>query len=305
MIRSILVPLDGSRFSESAIPLALELAGKSHASVRLVMVHEPVVALVPTGEHQVWTGLQDPEQRPNELAYLAGLAAKVDPHGTEPRYELVEGEVRAALIDEVERTVPDLIVMATHGRGAFSRLWLGGVADYVVRHAAVPVMLIRPLNGVGRIATGSAFRNTLVALDLSQASEAILKPVKAIARLNQGQLTLVNVVEPAGPMMSYPMPAYGDPARLESQRTEAQEHLDRLADRLRTEGFSVATRVVVGAGVATQLLELLEKGHFDLMALTTSGAGGLQRAIVGSVADKVIRGAEKPVLVVRPRGLPL
>lgn len=305
MIRSILVPLDGSRFSESALPLALELAGRAHASVHLVMVHEPHVALVPADEHQVWSGLQDPEQRPNELEYLAGLAAKVDPHGTAPRYELVEGDVRAALIEAAEQTSADLIVMATHGRGAFSRFWLGSVADHVVRHAAAPVMLIRPLIGVGRSATGCAFRNILVALDLSQASEAILKPVKAIAHLNQGQLTLVNVVEPAGPMLSYPMPVYGDPGRLESQRTEAQERLDRLAGRLRTEGLSVATRVLVGAGVATQLLELLQKGHFDLMALTTSGAGGLQRALVGSVADKVIRGAEKPVLVVRPRGLPL
>jgi nucleotide-binding universal stress UspA family protein len=144
-----------------------------------------------------------------------------------------------------------------------------------------------------------------VALDLSTASEAILEPVKALARLNHGQLTLVNVVQPTGLMLSYPGPAYGDPARLESQRAEAQEYLDGLAERLRSEGLSVAKRVVAGAGIATQLLELLQKGPFDLMALTTSGAGGLQRAIVGSVADKVVRGAEKPVLVLRPGGLPL
>jgi nucleotide-binding universal stress UspA family protein len=224
----------------------------------------------------------------------------VDLHGTAPSYEVIVGDARTALMETAEQTHADLIVMATHGRGAFSRFWLGSVADHVMRHATVPLLLIRPLTGVGRTTNGCAYRNILVALDLSKASEAILEPVKVFARLNQGQLTLVNVVEPAGSMLSYPMPAYGDPGRLESQRADAQGYLDELAARLRTEGLSVATRVVVGVGIATQLLELLQKGHFDLMALTTSGAGGLQRAIVGSVADKVVRGAEKPVLVVRP-----
>jgi len=295
MIRSILVPLDGSRFSESALPVALDLARKAHASVRLVMVHEPILAMVPA-----WSEKEDPEERAHELEYLAGLSAGVDLLGTAPTYEVIVGEARTALMKTAEQTRSDLIVMATHGRGAFSRFWLGSVADHVMRHATVPVLLIRPLNGVGRTTNGCAYRNILVALDLSTASEAILEPAKALARLNQGQLTLVNVVQPAGLMLGYPVPAYGDPARLEAQRAEAQEYLDGVAARLRTEGLSVATRVVVGAGIATQLLELFQKGHFDLMALTTAGAAGLQRAIVGSVADKVVRGAEKPVLVLRP-----
>jgi nucleotide-binding universal stress UspA family protein len=295
MIRSILMPLDGSRFSEMALPVALDLARKAHASLRLVMVHEPILAMVPA-----WSEKEDPEEHAHELEYLAGLIAGVDLHGAASTYEVIVGDARTALMETAEQTHSDLIVMATHGRGAFSRFWLGSVADHVMRHATVPVLLIRPLTGVGRTTNGCGYRNILVALDLSKASEAILEPVKAFARLNQGQLTLVNVVEPAGPMRSYPMPALGDPGRLEAQRTDAREHLDRLASQLRTEGLSVATRVVVGAGIATQLLDLLQKGHFDLMALTTSGAGGLQRALVGSVADKVVRGAEKPVLVLRP-----
>jgi nucleotide-binding universal stress UspA family protein len=300
MFRSILVPLDGSRFSEAALPVAADLARKAHAAMRLVMVHEPIRAMVPA-----WSEKEDPEERAHELEYLAGLAAGVDLHGTAPSYEVIVGDARTALMETAEQTSADLIVMATHGRGVFSRFWLGSVADHVVHRATVPVMLIRPFNGVGQPATGCSGRTVLVAVDLSNASEAILKPVKALARLDHGQLTLVHVVQPAGPMLSYPGPAYGDPARLESQRVQAQEYLDGLAARLRTEGLSVATRVLVGAGIATQLLELLQKGPFDLVALTTSGAGGLQRALLGSVADKVIRGAEKPVLVVRPHGLPL
>ena len=295
MIRSILVPLDGSHFSEMALPVAVDLARKAHASVRLVMVHEPILAMVPA-----WSEKEEPEERAHELEYLTGLAAGVDLHGTAPTYEVIVGDARTALLETAEQSLADLIVMATHGRGAFSRFWLGSVADHVMRHATVPVLLIRPLTGVGRTTNGCGYRNILVALDLSKASEAILEPVKAFARLNQAQLTLVNVVEPAGSMASYPMPAYGDAGRLETQRVDAQGYLDGLAARLRTEGLSVATRVVLGVGIATQLLELLQKGHFDLVALTTSGAGGLQRVIVGSVADKVVRGAEKPVLVLRP-----
>jgi nucleotide-binding universal stress UspA family protein len=295
MIRCILVPLDGSRFAEGALPVALDLARKAHASVRLVMVHEPILAMVPALSDR-----EDPEERAHELEYMAEVAAGLDLHGTTPCYEVIVGDARTALMETAEQTHADLIVMATHGRGAFSRFWLGSVADHVMRHATVPILFIRPLTGVGRTTNGCAYRNILVALDLSKASEAILDTVKAFALLNQGQLTLVHVVEPPGSMLSFPMPVYGDPGRLESLRADAQGYLDEVAARLGTEGLSVTTRVVVGIGIATQLLEVFQKGHFDLVAVTTSGAGGLQRVIVGSVADKVVRGSEKPVLVLRP-----
>ena len=151
MIRSILVPLDGSRFSEMALPVALDLARKAHASVRLVMVHEPILAMVPA-----WSEKEGPEERAHELEYLASLSAGVDLDGTAPSYELIVGDARTALIETAQQTHSDLIVMATHGRGAFSRFWLGSVADHVMRHATVPVLLIRPLAGVGRTPSGGA-----------------------------------------------------------------------------------------------------------------------------------------------------
>jgi nucleotide-binding universal stress UspA family protein len=302
VIRSVLVPLDGSHFAESALPVALDLARKARASLRLVMAHDPAMALVTSDAPGAWTGLDEPDLREQEREYLAGLAGDIRIHGETIEYELIDGRPGPALAEKITLAAPDLVVMASHGRGSFSRFWLGSVTDYVVRHVPVPVLLLRPLNGVGRASAGFGCRNILVALDLSKESESILKPVKALARLSQGRLTLTYVVEPAGHMLSPSLRSASDPARLESERLEAQERLEAVATGLRSEGFDVATRVIVGSGVAAELLDLFQKGHFDLMALTTHGTGGLQRAILGSVADKVLRGAEKPVLMIRPSG---
>jgi nucleotide-binding universal stress UspA family protein len=107
MIRSILVPLDGSCFAEGALPVALDLARKAHASMRLVMVHEPVLSMVPALSEK-----EDPEERVHELEYMAEVAAGLDLHGTTPCYEVIVGDARTALMETAEQTHSDLIVMA-------------------------------------------------------------------------------------------------------------------------------------------------------------------------------------------------
>jgi nucleotide-binding universal stress UspA family protein len=116
MIRSILVPLDGSRFSEMALPVAVDLARKSNASMRLVMVHEPILAMVPA-----WSEKEDPEERAHELEYLASLSAGVDLRGTAPSYEVIVGDARTALMETAEQT-------HTCGRRAVSE------NNYAVKH---------------------------------------------------------------------------------------------------------------------------------------------------------------------------
>lgn len=298
MIRTILVPLDGSRFAESAIPVALGLARRAKASLKLVMAHEPAMAFAPAAGLPTWTHTEDPELRAREFEYLADTAAALDLPSGEITFELLEGEPGPALVEKLMLDPPDMVVMATHGRGAFSRFWLGSVADHVIRNVSVPVLLLRPIGGITGTISELGCRCVIVPVDLSPESEAALEPVKALARLYGSHLTLVHVVD-SDVRRTYPYPV-ADPNSLEASRIEAQERLDGLAGALRAEGFGVNTRVLVGAGVAAQLLDLLDHGRYDLIALATHGATGLQRAMLGSVADKVIRGAEKPVLVVRP-----
>jgi nucleotide-binding universal stress UspA family protein len=140
-----------------------------------------------------------------------------------------------------------------------------------------------------------------VALDLSEASEAILGPVEMLAWLSGAELTVIYVAtsragvsgfETAGPM-ELPLPG-------ESLADYAGRRLRQLAGVLRARSLRVTTRVVVAGNAAEGLLGAFQEDEYDLIALTTHGAGGLRRALLGSVADKVVRGATKPVLVLRP-----
>ncbi|MEO8453010.1 MAG: universal stress protein [Gemmatimonadota bacterium] len=79
-----------------------------------------------------------------------------------------------------------------------------------------------------------------------------------------------------------------------------RRYLNQLGDKLRAEGLQVATTTLIGAGLATTILRHLAEEPFDIVALTTHGAGGFRHLILGSVADKVVRGATKPVLIYRP-----
>jgi nucleotide-binding universal stress UspA family protein len=302
MFRSILVPLDASRFAEAALPLATRLAQSAQARLHLVLAHQPQLAVVGVGEMVVPPIDLGTELRVQEGRYLSDIATSLGRHGVTPlEVHAVEGIAGPEICDVATRIGADLIVMATHGRGAIRRFWLGSVADYLVRHLTVPVLLVHP-DRVGQSNRDRPISRILVALDLSKESEAILEPVTALALLAQAHVTLIHAVGPyqeiGTPVLPYPVPP--DPNLLESYAAEAQRKLDAIASRLRERGLSVATRVPVGMSRAGTLLAVLEEEPFDLIAMTTHGGGTMRRLVLGSVADHVVRGASKPVLVMRP-----
>jgi nucleotide-binding universal stress UspA family protein len=292
----ILVPIDGSRFAEAAIPVARRLSeAGSNAQLHLVLVHESRLALVAAGEFPVGELAEyDLARKHREAEYLAETAAEI--RGA--TFSLHEGRAGPELVAAIEKRHPDLVVMATHGRGRISRLWLGSVAEYVVRHAHVPLLLVRPTDG-----PLPTFERALVLLDQSREAEAILEVLTAFSQAAQTHLTLYHAVStwpmaaPAG------MPAYVQPLPYETyegMRAEAQTYLDRVAERLRARGLQVAALAESGTDPASSALERLESGGYDFVALTTHGAGGLKRLLLGSVADKIVRGSQKPVLLLRP-----
>ncbi len=302
-LRSIVVSLDGSRFAETALPVATRLARSAGADLHLLMVHEPVMAMVPAADIPSSTGPDEAAMRVAEKTYLSTTAIDCGAVGPAPvGFSLLEGLAGPALVEELERKAPDLMVMSTHGRGLLSRFWLGSVADHVVRHTSVPVLLLHPRDGAPVPAPEIKFQTCLVPLDRSTEAEKILGPLTELAKLAQTHLTLLHVIEPilgvTGAVPPYPLPVPAE--TLEAIRSDAQKYLDEVADRLRAAGLAVNTKVVVGLGVAATVLEQLELGKIDFVAMTTHGNSGFRRLLLGSVADKIVRGAGKPVLVVRP-----
>lgn len=288
MFRTILAPLDGSRFAEAALPVAARLARDPAVSLHLALSHQTTAALVGVGMGELVSASIDLDEdlRSRERDYLVGVAAgsALERAGSVAYRELA-GPAGPAICEEAARIGADLVIMATHGRGTAGRLWHGSVADYVVRHVSVPVLLVHSEREGTRLAEQGG-RGILVALDLSQQAEAILKPVESLARLLQVPVTLMHVM--VGPVYQV------------GKRAAVEGRLERIAAPLRERGLEVSTAVTTGVNTDWTLRDALEDSRFGLLAMTTHGAGGLRRLWTGSVATKVVESAAKPVLILHP-----
>ena len=299
--RAILVPLDGSGIGQQAIEVGARLARHAGATLHFAMAHQPPPAGLLTLEPPRVAKEVEVESRAREAAYLEALAEGVRcAHGLCVTTALLEGPPARALADEMRARHIDLVVMTTHGRGGLNRWWLGSVTDRLLHLTHVPLLLLHPRTG----AQPTEFRRVLVALD-GESDDTVLECALAVGSLaSSASYVLARVVPPTTPLMS-PLPAYPThlhPDWARQQDLEARNYLARLSSRLGSRGFHTTTEVVAAAGIADAVLEIAAATSADLIAVGTHGAVGVERLLLGSVADKVIRGAAQPVLVVpQPR----
>lgn len=304
--RTVLVPLDGSKFAEWALPHALGLAEKLEAGIELVAVaEEPVLPFdegesgsLPLSLHEIDEALR---------RYLEGIAGRLGEEATLPvRHTVLAGRVADSIEDHVGRTGAEAVVMATHGRGPAARAWLGSVADHVMRHVDGPVLLVRPYEGVEvDLSAPWEPRRVVVPLDGSERAETSLAWARRLVRGTTGGRIVVARVVPAP---RYVVSAYPPDAALETHealaegREEADVYLDGVVRGLGDRGVDADARVVSGVTVAQGILRAAREESADAIVLATRGHGGLSRLVLGSVADKVVRAAPVPTLVVHPAG---
>jgi nucleotide-binding universal stress UspA family protein len=300
--RSILVPLDGSPLAEQTIPLALEIARVARSKLRLVLVHPLLPPPFYEESAQLYVTV-DLAMRKSARDYLRGLAARLrEQSGLQISSVILDGPTEEALARYVHDIGADLVAMTTHGRGGIRGAWLGSVADRLVRRLDVPVLVTRAREGAGTLSLPPTIRQILVPLDGSALAEAALAPAAAIAELFEAELVLVQIVPPltAGSLLPVNFAAGYDRDAVALQRKQAQEYLEDLSEDLRKRGTRVRTTVSVAPNVGEALIGLAHPQRIDLVAIATHGRSRVQRLMLGSVADKLIRGAEPPVLVVRP-----
>jgi nucleotide-binding universal stress UspA family protein len=301
--RTILVPLDGSTFAEQALPLAVSLAGSTRSRIVLVLVQdiplwpdelarsETVMAMrrILHAEDEAYLRtIQQRYQRPEQVIDIVTLPGELR-------------QVGETLSLFTQEAGVSLVVLATHGRGGVKRAWLGSVADYLVRHVHVPVVLTRP----GCAPAPEAGR-ILVPLDGSPLAETALEEACTIAAGSQQEVTLVQVVPPVMRTISALEVAYAgfDEELTSMHRAAAEDYLDDVEERVRARGLRCTGLTVLGPNVAEAILELARPGPVALIAIATHGRGGVRRLVLGSIADKIVRAAEVPVLVYRPSMTP-
>jgi nucleotide-binding universal stress UspA family protein len=147
----ILVPVDGSPRAEAILPHAIAMAKRFGSTVELARSYSPSPGLVtasaasslPGTGPVLDTGSYVVAGREEAEVYLQELEARVRAQGVEVEHRRLDGTPGEAIAEESRRADVDLIAMTTHGRGGLGRLVLGSVADYVVHHAACPVLLVR------------------------------------------------------------------------------------------------------------------------------------------------------------------
>jgi nucleotide-binding universal stress UspA family protein len=308
MLRTIVVPLNGSTFGEQALPWALSLARQAKAAVHIMHVHRALEATY--AEMQIFDESLDHQIREQERAYVETMAKKLAGAGVPISGVNQDGEIAPALREYAVAVSADLLVMTTHARGPMARFWLGSVADESLRDAPCPILLVHPHDQAVDLQQAMTIKNILVPLDGSPFAEQVLELALSLGKLYGAAYALLRVIQPIQAMtMPVGAGSFGEMAhrmmeRLdvlqEQLRKEAQEYLDGVAARLRAQGLTVTTQVATAEQPGVAILQHA-RPPVDLIALETHGRRGLARLFLGSVADKVVRGATVPVLVHRPR----
>jgi nucleotide-binding universal stress UspA family protein len=301
--RSVLVPVDGSRLAEQALPIALAIAERAQSKLRVVLVHQLLQPLVVMEPGYLYTRTELTLQKADR-DYLRGLVGRLRKRmGRSVSSAMLKGPAAATLAEYVRDVGVDLVVMTTHGRGGIQRAWLGSVADQLIRSLEIPVLLMRA--GQSDSAASSVnLSEILLPLDGSPLAEAAIEPAMALARLWDAEISLVQVVQPVALTTDPPLafPTEIDDQLTAIRREAAQDYLRDVAERLREQGVRASGVAFLGGGVAETLLHLARPERVGLLAMATHGRGGVRRLVLGSVADKLVRAAEVPVLVCRPSG---
>jgi nucleotide-binding universal stress UspA family protein len=294
----ILVPLDGSDLATVSLPFVRALATEASEVVLLRVVEDdtPLIAVYADG-HRVEKLLT--RNRAAAKQYLEDVAAVLTNETGRLSVRTDTGIPHTAILHAAEEENVDLIVMATRGRGFLGRAMVGSVADRVARTSPVPVLLIHPQEHdiPARAQEVGNIRRVVVPLDGSELARQALPVAERFARLLTIPIRLLRAIDLQGEWI------FGEDDDVESlmepMRQDLAEELQAEADRLKSGGIPASFVLSVGA-VTKVIRDAVEPGDFVVM--TSHGAGGLRRWLLGSTAEKLIRSGMAPVMMVPVAG---
>ncbi len=293
---TVVVALDGSELAEKVIPYAIAIAHATGAGLHLVKVWEE-------GERAIMenlAGIDGSAFKQGEEyweRYIAGLADTVDSEGIDIGSDVVIGEAAQEILNLIDRLEASYLVIATHGRSGLSRWHYGSVANRLVRDAPVPTLVVGPavLEADHR---EPIVRRILVPLDGSPLAETALRPALELADKFGAELVLAQALQWATQAFIFGVPEVNIAQVDEDLTNAAKSYLASAKDRLNA-GRKVETAVLHGPP-ADALLSLVSKQEIDLVVMTSHARAGIARAVLGSIADRLLQGAA-PVLLIRPQ----
>lgn len=268
MVQKILTALDGSKTSESILPYLETLLVSQDANVSLV---------------QVTSGGSEARAQAASV-YLHRVAAGLRAKGAVVDVHVLSGKPAPSIVDMAVRGGYSLVVMCSRGKTGLQRLLLGSVAEDVLRRSPIPVLVVHPLaKGAGKL----RIKRIVVPLDGSHRSGSILAHVAPLAKATGAKVLFTTIVEPR--------------SREDLPPEVVARNLFREQKRLHREGIQTEISIRYGDPVA-EILSFGDVQNADLVALSTHGRTGLERARYGSVAESVLRRGRLPLLLLRTAG---
>ena len=287
-MKTVLVPLDGSELAAQALPFATTIAARSGCSLLLLRAVNSLNAPTDAAGLALKQAAQEA---------LDAVAASLAADGVTAVTRVVDGQAETRILEATADEDVSLIVMSTHGRGGIGRFIYGSVADTVLRHTPVPVLIVPP-HGLKWWPSDDHIK-VLVPLDGSELAASVLRPACELADVLGGSLLLLTLVE-SSRFASYSVGyVNGEPDENDDELVAARAHLDDVAAGLRTTSRRVDTQAVFGTPYF-DIAAIARDVGAGAIAIATHGRGGLGRALLGSVATATIQRSEVPLLIARP-----
>lgn len=291
--KRIVVPTDFSETSETAVKLAVEVGVYYQSNLDVVNV---VDATVYAYAGYPFASLSK-ELMTSAEAALQRLKLPAGAESLQVNRFILSGTVATEIAEHANRHKADLIVVGTHGRGVVGRFLLGSVADRVLHEAKVPVLITKAPAGKIKHPKKKTkpFRKVLFPTDFSDTANKALKRAIAITEDMDAELYVLHIVDDT--LISTHVPE-----ERKMILTELRRHaLDQMRATLPSE--LMANFETIGAvrrgEPGKQISAYAESMGCDLIVMGSHGRTGVERVLLGSIADKVVRRAKCAVLIER------
>jgi nucleotide-binding universal stress UspA family protein len=285
-IKKILCPVDFFPASDAAVNYAAGLAVNYGAGIHLFHVVTPVV----TGGFEFSLDTREITTSVKQKAEeeLSALAAKFKEAGIITDYEVCVGDVYDEIKQAIENLKPEIIVMGTHGRRAVERWFMGSTTEKLMRHSPVPLITI---SAAGEKVEAPRFSRILVTTDFSEGTSDAIAYAFSVAQENESKITLLHVIHDVTVDISGKY--------RESLIEGVEKQLEDLVPPEATTWCDVNTKVEVGVPYRI-IPRVLEDEKIDLLVMNIHGKGMIDRALLGSTAERVVRMARCPVMLIPP-----
>jgi len=286
-IKTILCPVDFFPASDAAVNYAVGLAKNYDAAIHLLHAITPIAA--GAYEYAIDTAEVLGSMEEGSMEEMNKLVAKIKEKGivAEPKVRI--GDV----YDEIKRAIaivkPDLIVMGTHGRRGVERWFMGSTTEKLLRHSPVPLVTI---SAAGETSwTQPRFKRILVTTDFSDGTADALAYAFSVAQENESKVVLLHILHDVS---MDPFSRYRDVLI-----SGVRKQLDNLVPAEARNWCDIVTRVEAGVPYR-MILRTVEDERPDLLVMNIHGKGMLDRALLGSTAERVVRAASCPVMMIPP-----